>query len=157
MTDEMIQLGGENFIAQRNGCLEWEIWMQARITEAGLSRITTVKGETADQFAERMIAKALSSGKALVLLGGLMLPEGKSPDEWTPAMAADITRRMGKLRTAEDKEAAKGAIAAMLIGFFQNGFSSLKNSPSFSTQTGSREPITAAAETQTESPPAGAA
>jgi hypothetical protein len=128
-----LKILGKSYVPYEQQSLKWEIWMQARASEAGLTTIPVVKGETADQFVARALDITLRSGKALVMLGGFLLPEGTAPEDWDEKTAAEITADLERLTSPADKEAARGAIAAMLMGFFRRGIASFATSPSFSS------------------------
>jgi len=70
------------------------------------------------------------------LLGGLLVPEGMSPDAWTPAMAEETAAFLKRQRGREAREAVRNLAVWALVHFFANGLVSFKISPALSSVSG---------------------
>ena len=84
---------------------------------------------------EELLDRVILGGYALRLLGGLLLPEGMNPREWTPEVAAGITAHLELLTDREEKNQIRPLVASMLAGFFTSGLASLRTSSASSSAT----------------------
>lgn len=132
MEDGVVELGGRRFMRLAQSTVEHDFWLMAKIRKAGLDEIEVEEGMDPDTLVSSIITKSLDSGLTMVLLGGLLVPEGTAPQDWTPAMAAEVTAHISKLVDHADKAKISPLAASMLIGFFQSGLSSLLISKSSS-------------------------
>lgn len=138
-----VVLGGRTFTRLEDGTVEHDFWMMAQIREAGLHAIEFEPGSDVGEVVEELLGRCLASGKAILLLSGLLLPEGMAPEEWEPEVAQDIAAHIGKITAADEKAKLKPLIASMLIGFFKTGLASLKTSLKSSSQGAGVEPESA--------------
>jgi len=126
------------------GTVEHDFWMMAQIREAGLHAVEFEPGSDVGEVVEELLGRCLASGKAILLLSGLLLPEGMKPEEWKPEVAQEIAAHIGKITAADEKAQLKPLIASMLVGFFKTGLASLKISLKSSSQGAEAEPESAA-------------
>jgi len=133
MTNTIIKLGGRSFVQMtKDSTVQHDLWLMQRSTEAGLAGAQIWSGETPEAFAQRLLEMAIKSGVALELLGGLLVPEGTLPEQWTPEMAAETTLHLGRISVAEEKQAIYRLILTLLIDFFAAGLISSVRSRSSS-------------------------
>lgn len=123
---EAVELGGRRFVRVENSTVRHDFWLMGQARKAGLNRIEAKPGTTVEDFVDEILGRLMDSDLALVLLGGLLVPEGLDMKDWTPATAAEVTRHIELLTAKEDKDAVKPLTASMLIGFFRSGIASLK-------------------------------
>ena len=71
-------------------------------------------------------------------LGALLLPEGVTVDDWTPAIGADTAAHLAKAKGERELALVKALLVSVLIGFFRRGLSSATTSAS-SSWSGSEE------------------
>lgn len=128
-----ITLGGRKFRPIRNSTVEHDFWLLDHVTEAGLDTLTMKGAETADQFAARLLREIIQSGKAFLLMGGLLIPDGIKAEDWTPEIALETAAFIEKLTDPADKALIQQSVVTMLIGFFTTGLALLRISPAFST------------------------
>lgn len=130
-----IELDGRTFGKLSGGStVQHDLWLMQRATESGLATARKWSGETDDAFAARMMEMAIKSGLILEMLGGLLLPEGKGPEDWTPDMATSTAAFLGAVTEPEEKKKVNGLILSLLIDFFSAGLSSSESSQRSSAQ-----------------------
>jgi hypothetical protein len=127
-----VEIGGRKFQQIEDWTVEQDWWLMQRIRAAGLGTIG-VGSERPDDIAtamsEAIEAKLAESGLTVDLLGGLLVPEGMSPDAWTPAMAEETAAYLKRQRGREAREAVRNLAVWALVHFFANGLVSFKISP----------------------------
>ena len=131
-----IEIEGRSFERVNDWTVEQDWWLMQRIVAAGLSEIQVPPGATDDMaqiLAEKMTARLAESGAFLEILGGLLVPEGSSVDDWTPAMAAETTEFLKKQRGVETRQTVRGLASWAVVLFFGNGLVSFRISPTSST------------------------
>lgn len=136
---EMV-IAGRTFVSLQNSTFEHDIWMTRKIRESGLANAFISEGEASDEFAERLTTEVISSGVALELLGGLFVPQGTDPEDWTPELGKETAAFFGRVTDAPSKALLRGQIASMLVYFFVNGLASLRISPKSGNPTATGEP-----------------
>jgi len=138
---DAIELNGKRFVRAEETTVRHDFWLMHRIREAGLDqvRIKSRKREDVDIAVEELIDRVVYSDHALILLGGLFLPEGLNPRDWTPEIAEEITKHLEAMTAKEDKEQIKPLIASMISGFFLSGLASLRTFPASSSPEGQKE------------------
>lgn len=131
----VIELGGRRFTRMECSTVKHDFWMMAQAREAGLDnvKLPSRKREDVEAAMEALLDRVIFSGKAIVLLAGLLIPEGLEPREWTPKVAEDIAEHLELLTDREDKNQIRPLVASMLSGFFMSGLASLRTSPSSSS------------------------
>ena len=135
-----IVIGGKTFNQVVNGSFAHDMWIMKRIREAGLSQIVMIEGETEDDFIERIAVVAYQSGAALDLMGGLCLPQGVEPSQWTPEIAETVSKFFGEVCDPEDKAKLRSIMAGLLFHFFVKGVESSKTSQRFGTPAATENP-----------------
>ena len=125
------KLGGRAFVHVGESTVEHDYTFLSLQTSAGLDNFEMQAGESAEVFAERLIRQVIASGKALPLLGCLLVPEPtdstKPPgDGWTPEKGQETARFLGSLTSDKDKAQIRSLIATLLIDFFQSGLASVR-------------------------------
>ena len=137
MTNAAIELGGRRFQRLEGSTVKHDFWLMAQAREAGLDqvRIASKKRDDVEAAMEELLDRVILGGYALRLLGGLLLPEGMNPREWTPEVAAGITAHLESLTDREEKNQIRPLVASMLAGFFTSGLASLRTSGASSSAT----------------------
>jgi len=125
------ELGGRAFVHVGESTVEHDYHFLALQTAAGLDQFEMQAGESAEVFAERLIRQVIASGKALSLLGCLLVPEPKDPgkragEDWTPEKGQETARFLGSLTGEKDKAQVRSLVATLLIDFFQSGLASVR-------------------------------
>ena len=136
-TAAVIELGGRRFQRLEGSTVKHDFWLMAQAREAGLDqvRIASKKREDVEAAMEELLDRVILGGYALRLLGGLLLPDGMNPREWTPEVAAGITAHLELLTDREEKNQIRPLVASMLAGFFTSGLASLRTSGASSSAT----------------------
>ena len=133
----VIELGGRRFKRLECSTVKHDFWLMSQVREAGLDqvRIASKKREDVEAAMEALLDRVILGGYALRLLGGLLLPEGMDPREWTPEVAAGITAHLELLTDPDEKSQIRPLVASMLAGFFASGLASLRISGASSSAT----------------------
>lgn len=134
-----MEIGGRKFQQIEDWTVEQDWWLMQRIRAAGLDTIGVASerpDDIAEAIAEAIEAKLADSGLTVDLLGGLLVPEGMSPDAWTPAMAEETAAFLKRQRGREAREAVRNLAVWALVHFFANGLVSFKISPALSSVSG---------------------
>lgn len=144
---EVLKLGGRTFAAAKHTTLAQDQHVQAAVAASGLFQLEREKGETPLEYATRLTATVVASGKAIRIVAGLLVPEGTEPGQWSPEMAADVERHLSGLTDPEDKRQFNAQLSSLVAGFFAAGLQSLTTSPRYSAPPGaeSGQPLSATA------------
>lgn len=100
---------------------EQDMYIMSLLKEAGLSKLAEkfdVTKDTMDEVAHELIIGAFASGKLFFLLGATMEEEGK---EWSILQAQLNGHFFAKLKNKADKDALRGGIVGILLGFLISG------------------------------------
>jgi hypothetical protein len=125
-----ITIGGRVFTPLLVSTIEHDLWLMSHIQKAGLDTLRKLSEETMDVFVLRILREVIDSGRVFELLGGMLVPENVAPEAWTPAMAIETADFIRHLTDLEDKRIVQAQVVSLLIGFFENGLTSLITSPS---------------------------
>ena len=90
---EPIMLGGRAFLPLERTTVEHDHWYMRHVRASGLDAVELCDGETHAEYAMRLLGAALESGRALLLLGGLIVPGDAPGGRWTPALAMETAAR----------------------------------------------------------------
>lgn len=98
------------------------------------------EGETDIEYQVRMQARVVDTLKLPELLGGFLLPAGKTETDWTEQMAAETAKFIRGLTKRDDREEVFRLAFQMNVYFFREGLVSLARSQrsleSLTTQAG---------------------
>jgi hypothetical protein len=117
-------LGGRTFIPITESTVEHDLYFHGLAGQAGL-RFEKHEHESAGDFAERLLEETIQSGKALELLGCLVVPEETGLEGWSPEEARETAAFIGKLTGEEDKALVRALILSLLMDFFRCGLASI--------------------------------
>ena len=137
---EHVEIGGQKWRAVKRSTIEHDFWLMKNIREAGLDAVRIQPGEKPEEFAVRLLHEVIGSGKAFMLLGGMLLPESIPDEQWSPERAHETAAFMRGLAADEDKAAVKSAIISLLTGFLEAGLRSYANSGTASTAASQPQP-----------------
>lgn len=131
---ERITLGGRRFTPIQEVTIEWEEFVLPRLRRAGLlSAMTLQEGETLGDFALRIRLQFLESMELRPLLGAFLLPDGVTPEAWTPELAMETAEHLKRVSAPGDREKIHNLATTLLIDFFAEGsayaLTSLTSSP----------------------------
>lgn len=121
MAAETHTLGGRLFREPAKSTIAHDAWVMARIRSTGMERLERKPDEAWDDFGVRLTETVLSSGHALDLLAGLLVPAEIGDLQWTPAIAKEIASFLGELSDPADKQAVHVLIGRLVAGFFVEG------------------------------------
>jgi len=139
----VVVLAGHAFAPLLVSTIEHDFWLMARIRAARLDALTKAEDESAEEFVSRILHEVIDSGRAFELLGGMLIPENVPAEQWTPELAAETAAFIRTLTDPADKARLQSQLISLLIGFFENGLTSLTTSPKSSGAMESRPAIAA--------------
>ena len=140
MTDDrIVKLGGRAYRAVAVSTVERGVVIMGRVRTARRdARPMEPEKETAEPYALRVLEALLVSPGVLELVGALIIPQDVERDElWTPQLAADTARFVGRLTSPQDKAVVKQLLLGLLIPFLESG---LGNWTATLHSSGSRAP-----------------
>jgi hypothetical protein len=122
-------MGGREYEALDEMTVENDDWYMDQVEQSGLRGFMVEPGETPRQTAERVISKAIFSGRARFLLAGLIVPvENGKAVAWTPEVAATTERHLAGITNDEDKQIMRNEMMSAIIGSFDSGLAFFKTS-----------------------------
>jgi hypothetical protein len=116
-----IELGGRRFRAVDIMTVAHDAFFIARCRFAGLDAIPMIEGETAEQYAVRLLTTLMGSPTVLEIVGALVVPEALEDSAWTPQMASDTAAFVGSLTGDVDKAQVRFILLSVLVPFLQRG------------------------------------
>jgi len=119
---EKLSLGGREYVEATIGPVRHDLFIMQHTRHAGLSPIAD--GETPEAYMQRLLASVLSSGRALLLLGGLLWPAGTKPEQWDEELAYATAGHLGGIIDPEEKAKLYAELSRALLSFFENGLGS---------------------------------
>lgn len=99
------------------------------LRDAGLSALAEKfdpAEDTLDKIASELIVSAFASGKLFSLLGAVLEEDGV---EWSSVGAEANGNFFASIKNKEDKNALRGSIVGILLGFLLSGVLALTTSP----------------------------
>ncbi len=124
-------LGGRTFLPVTESTVEQDFRFLALVKQARIDEITMAQGESPEDFARRLLETTIENGVILDLLGCLLVPEDRAPQDrdpgevWTRQMGDETARFLGGLRSPKDKAEVRGLVLSLLVSFFDSGIVSL--------------------------------
>lgn len=121
-----IVLGGRKLRLLTSANIAHDYWLKKQLHDAGLRHIQVDPTRPAAESCAEILDRAETSGYAMVILGGLLAPAEMKAEDWTPAIAAEMTAHIERLAGAEDQLIVRGMVADAILGFFQAGLVSIR-------------------------------
>ncbi|WP_263418670.1 hypothetical protein [Terriglobus albidus] len=112
--------------------LRHDIFTEAQMLKAGVSRMELMPGESADEFAQRLLRTAYANTDIFLLLGCLLIPEEMKSLDWTEETAKETALFLGAVVDKEDKLTVRAQVVSAFQGFIEAGLVSLTLSASAS-------------------------
>ena len=134
--------GGRRFYGIEPGAMTvgQQLHYHRLYAQSGLKNLSLEDGEEPSDFAVRILNELLAAGIVLQMLGTLLLPEGKTAKDWTPAMSEETAAYLSGLTSSEDMAAVQAHVLTVVLDFFEHGLTSVFSSRKSSTGTKSRQP-----------------
>jgi hypothetical protein len=118
---ETIKIQGRTFRPVVDSTFEHDIYLMNHIRGAGLDTIQPKEGEAYEDFALRLFDGLIGSGRLLLILGGLIIPEEITDLQWSPDVATITADFLKKVSAPEDKVIIEQQVIALLVNFIQTG------------------------------------
>lgn len=130
---EKLSLGGREFERVRGASsVAHDLYVMHHARHAGLGRIGEIReGETPEAYAQRILDTLISSGRAMLILGAMLLPAGASMAKWTEAgdpmnpldnaMARESAMTFERITDPREKGILYSELAATVLDFFESG------------------------------------
>jgi hypothetical protein len=121
MNQAVHEIGGRKFTTILVSTAEHDFWTMRHVREAKLDNLFKGKDETPEAFCERLLNEVIASGKAFLLLGAMLIEEGKRDEDWTPDMGESTAAFLSKLTAPADKFKVQTLVIGTLVTFFRKG------------------------------------
>jgi hypothetical protein len=119
---EKLHLGGREYRhAGSDITVRQDLFIMMQARHAGLMGCVQHDGEEPEAYAERLLATCLASGRALLLLGGMIVPAASKVEDWTEEMAHETAGALGGITDHDEKLELYGAFATTIMVFFKAG------------------------------------
>ncbi len=128
-----VKLGGKTFQVVNYDVITAlnEHYIMKLMRATGLDKVLPlVEGETNDQYMMRLQAALVDTLRLAELLGGFLLPLGRTETDWSLQMAAETQRFIEGLTRPDDKATLHSLGFDVTMDFFRAGIDSLKHSQS---------------------------
>lgn len=119
-----------------------DFYVMQQLRRAGIADCTPRGGETANDYALRLLYSIIDAGAPFELLGGLLLPEGIPDEKWTVEQAETTAAVLRQVTDPADKAEIQKILIAVMTDFFCAGLRYLKPSPDASAQAPEKEAST---------------
>lgn len=106
-----------------------EAYIHALMRSTGLDvPLAFIEGESDTEYQVRLQARVIDTLKLPEMLGGFLLPAGKTESDWTEQMALETATHIRGLQKREDREEVFRLAFQVNIYFFREGLAWLKRS-----------------------------
>jgi hypothetical protein len=114
-----------------------DFYVMKQIRATGIADCTPKQGESAEDYAVRLLYVIVENGAPFELLGALLLPEGI--EKWSIPQAETTAAVLQTVTNPEDKAEVQRILIAVLTDFFREGLRYLK--PSVTALKAPAQPI----------------
>ncbi len=118
---EKLSLGGRCYVPAGVGPVRHDLFVLHQARHAGLYGAQIREDEPPEEFAARLLDGVLTSGRALLLLGALLLPDGTKVEQWTEELAYRTAGELGGINDPGEKKRLYGELITLIHDFFVNG------------------------------------
>ena len=128
-------VAGRTFLVIQESTLAQDLYFQGLLAETGIDDIVKGAEESAEHYARRLLDALVGNCTVLDMLGTLLIPEDKVPEDlrerpgeaWTKDVARETAAWFGSL-TGDHKAQVRGMITTLLQDFLEAGLVSLQTS-----------------------------
>jgi hypothetical protein len=143
---QIIELGGKSYRAIEVSTVEHDFTVMQLLVETGLDKVSKAEGESADDFAIRVLRTVMASGKSFDLLGAFLIPADIPDLDWTPELGVVTRQFVSRIADPAEKLLVRNALVTMLLSFSEAGLFSWTDS----RESSSEEEVAARLQTTTE-------
>ena len=134
-------VAGRTFLVIEESSLAQDLHFQGLVAKAGIEDVVKGAEEPAEDYARRLLDALVSNCYVLEMLGCLLIPEDRVPEDrrerpgeaWTIEVAKETAGWFGSL-TGEHKADARGMVLTLLQDFLEAGIVSLRTSTTSSAK-----------------------
>jgi hypothetical protein len=105
-------------------------YLMRLMRKTGADKAVPMDNEHSSVFVMRVQSLLIDSGLTPEMLGGYLIPVGKTERDWTPAMAKQTAEHVGQCNSPEDRELVQDLCVEVAFGFFKQGLEQWTRSPS---------------------------
>ncbi len=116
-----------------------DVFTEAQMLKAGISRMELLPGEGMDDFAQRILRTAYANTDIFLLLGCLLVPAELDPVAWSEEIARETAEFLGNVVDPDDKLTVRAQVVSAVQGFIEAGIVSLVTSTSASLASAADE------------------
>lgn len=133
MTGQVVTFGGRAFRVVEHTTIRQDAYVQQLLVQADLFPPRTRAGESADEFAARIVAEAVTSGAAVSLVAAMLEPLDRPGWRWNPEAQRETEAHLEDLSDPADKAEFYAGLTSVVAGFFLAGLLSNGTSPTSSS------------------------
>lgn len=124
----VVVLGGKPYAVFRQSTLRHDMHVMRLAHAAGLHVLRPSQDEEASAYAFRLYNALVDADMLIRMVAALLVPEGRSPQEWNEAMAAQTADHLGNVMDEEEKLEIHRQALAIVLPFFLKGTGYLRSS-----------------------------
>jgi hypothetical protein len=128
----VIVIDGQRYRPITLTTLAHDFYLMKQVRATGILDCTPMQGESAEEFALRLLYAVVEHGAPFELLGALLLPEGIPDEKWSIDQAESTAAVLRQISDPEDKAAVQRILIAVITDFFREGLRSSILSPTAS-------------------------
>lgn len=125
---QVYKIDGALYRMVERSTLAQDFYVMRHLRAAGLANCTPNEGESAQDFALRLMSTVVERGAPIELLAGLLLPEGVPDEKWSPETAASTAALLSIVTDPADKAEIQKVLVAIITDFFREGLRSSQHS-----------------------------
>jgi hypothetical protein len=148
---QIIELGGKSYRAIEVSTVEHDFTVMQLLVETGLDKVSKAEGESADDFAIRVLRTVMASGKSFDLLGAFLIPADIPDLDWTTELGVVTRQFVSRIADPAEKLLVRNALVTMLLSFSEAGLFSWTDS----RESSSEEEAAVRLQTTTSEKPSG--
>ena len=118
---KVFKIDGQMWRAVEQTTLENDFFVMKQLRVSGIANCTPNPGESAQNYAVRLLYAIVENGVPFELLGGLLLPQGIPDEQWSTEHAETTAAVFRKLTAPEDKAEVQAILISLITDFFIAG------------------------------------
>lgn len=123
-------LDGKVYRELKKSTIAHDLWVNDKIRASGLNKLEKGPDEEWGDYGVRVTESVLNSGVALLLLGGLLIPDEIEDLRWRPETAIATAEALAGISEPDEKTKVHVLIGNLVMGFFVDGVLEAKTSRS---------------------------
>lgn len=123
-----VELGGRKLRQIVRSTVKHDLWLMDKIRRSGMREITMMVGESAEDFASRLLDTLIQSNSVTPLIAGCFMDEDMDDLKWSPESAMELAKFIDELDSEQDKSKVFEIVVSLVTSFLETGVVSLMTS-----------------------------